>query len=60
MSNTTKEKLDQTKEAFEYVIETSKKHAKQSEPLDKHLAEKIRKAGETASEVVKHIEKRSG
>ena len=60
MSDTTKDNLTRTKELFQIVVKLADKRAKQSELLDKHLAEKIRKAGETASEVVKHIEKRSG
>ena len=60
MSETTKENLIRIKETFKKIDELAERHAQQSEPLDKHLAEKIRKAGESAKKVVEHIEKRSG
>jgi len=60
MSEPTKEKLIRIKETFKKVDEIAQKQAQQSEPLDKQLAEKIRKAGESAKKVVEHIEKRSG
>lgn len=60
MSDSSKEKLNRTKETFKKVGELAEEHAKQSDAADKQLAEKLRKAGESAKEVVKHIEKRSG
>ena len=60
MSDATKEKLNRTKETFKKVGEIAEESAKQIESLDKDLAQKIRKTGESAQEVVRHLERRSG
>lgn len=60
MSESSKEKLVRTKETFKKVGELAEEHAKQSDGFDKELAKKIRRAGESVQEVVRHIEKRSG
>jgi len=60
MSANTKQHMNTVRWLYTKVIEYSINKAKQTDHLDKHLAEKIRRAGETAKEVVEHIEKHLG
>lgn len=59
MSETTKKKIEETKETFKRIEKFAEEKVRELHPLDAGLAAKIKKAGENASEVVKHIEERS-
>jgi len=59
MSAATKETIQEVKKAFEKVQTDAETYHTKVTPLDGELARKIQKAGETAKEVVKHIEERS-
>lgn len=60
MSADTKKMAEQVKETFKRISRTADEAAKMVQTFDKDLATKIRRVGENAGEVSKHVEERSG
>lgn len=60
MSNEGKRIISDTKETFKRIVESVERAEKNVQGLDRDLASKVKKVKENASEIVKHIEERTG
>lgn len=60
MSNEGKRIISDTKETFKRIVESAERAEKNVQGLDRDLASKVKKVKENASEIVKHIEERTG